>query len=72
MPKGKGNTCVSPILLERANEMYCIYHIRCVRPLITCIPSGFQIRITPNHIHIQVRKSRQIGNDCNLLESTNQ
>lgn len=22
MPKGEGNTCMSPILLERANEMY--------------------------------------------------
>lgn len=49
MPKGEGNTCMSPILLERANEMYHIYCIGCVRPLVTCTPSGFKTRITPNH-----------------------
>lgn len=69
MPYGEGNTFMSPIVLEWQMR-YTIHRIGCVRPLITCVPSGFKTRITYNHT--QVGKSRQIGNDFNLPESTNQ
>jgi len=46
MLKGERNTCVSSIVLERQMRYTILYCIGCVRPLITCIPSGFKTRIT--------------------------